>query len=345
MEKNIKINNEEELEDFLSIPQKETIEMMKRLEGDIMVLGIGGKMGPTLGWMAIKAIREAGVSKKVYGVSRFSDKNLVPELERRGITCITCDLLNPEEITKLPEIKNIIFMAGRKFGEVGSDYLTWALNTVVPANVVRFFTDSRFVVFSTGSIYNMWSTDSEGPAETDSFTSVGEYANSCVGRERIFEYYSRQNGTKVLLYRLNYAIDLRYGVLYEIGKHVYESSPIDIETGYANVIWQGDANNIAIRSLEKTASPPEILNVTGGKLRITDVARRFGELMGKEPVFTGTEAPTAFLSNNSKMKRFFGEPPTGLDEMIQLTIEWITKGGRSLNKPTHFQTRDGQFLD
>ena len=345
MEKPADIRNEEELDDVLSIPQGETIEYMKRLDGDIMILGIGGKVGPTLGMTAVKACRQAGVSKKVYGVARFSDGSLMPKLEDQGITCLKCDLLIPEQIESLPKTPNIIFMAGRKFGQTGSDHLTWALNTIVPANVARAFPDSRFVVFSTGSLYDLWPTDTEGPGETHTFTSIGEYANSCLGRERIFEYYSRANGTKALQYRLNYAIDLRYGVLYEIGKQVYEGNPVNLETGYANVIWQGDANNAAIRCLDLAASPPEILNVTGDKVRVRDVAVKFGKIMGKQPSFTGTEAPTAFLSNTAKMRRLLGPPPTSVDTLIHMIADWIMRGGRTLDKPTHFQTRDGQFLD
>ena len=221
-----------------------------------MILGIGGKMGPTLGKMAVKAVREAGITKTIYGVSRFSDASLISKLENDGIQCIPCDLLNPDEVAGLPDVKNIIYLAGRKFGLLGTDYLYWAMNTIAPAYVARRFADSNIVVFSTGSIYDLWPVDSNGPTETDTFTSLGEYANSCLGRERICEYYSRENGTNMLLFRLNYAIDLRYGVLYEIGKQVYNGTPVNLEMGYANVIWQGDANNIAVRCLEHAASPP-----------------------------------------------------------------------------------------
>lgn len=345
MGKPVFFNNENELENFLSIPHDVTVEVVKNLDGDFMILGIGGKMGPTLGKMIINAAKKAGVSKNAYGVSRFSDTNIRTGLEKSGIECFTCDLLNPEEVLNLPTVKNVIFMAGRKFGQAGSDHLTWALNTIVPANVARYFTDSRIVVFSTGSVYDLCPVDSNGPSETDTFTSVGEYANSCLGRERIFEHYSRQNGTKTLLFRLNYAIDLRYGVLYEIGEKVFKCSPINLDMGYANVIWQGDACNYAIRSLELAASPPEILNVTGSKIRVRDVAYLFGDLMGKKPVFFGDEASTALLSDNSKMCRIFGEPPTSLVQMINWITDWIMKGGKILDKPTHFQTRNGQFLD
>lgn len=339
------ITTVEELERFLSEPDNETIEMMKRIKGDIMILGIGGKMGPTLGMMAVKACQQAGIDKTIYGVSRFSEKGLVDHLEENGVTCISCDLLEPENIEKLPKVDNIVFMAGRKFGQSGSDYLSWALNTIVPANVARAFPASRFVVFSTGSIYDLWPTDSEGPDESASFTSIGEYANSCLGRERIFEFYSRKNNTDVLIYRLNYAIDLRYGVLYEIGRHVFEETPVDLTMGYANVIWQGDAANIALRSLELAAHPPEVLNVTGPKLRVRDVAVKFGEIMGKTPRFTGVEAPTAFLSNTVKLTELIGPPRTSIDDMVRLLSAWIERGGATINKPTHFQTRDGRFLD
>lgn len=345
MDEPVSFRNEDELEDFMSEPWPETVDLLGRLDGDIMILGIGGKMGPTLGKMVMKAIRQAGVSKKVYGVSRFSEHGLKSGLEHAGIRCLTCDLLNPDDVAKLPRVRNIIYMAGRKFGLKGTDYLYWAMNTIAPAHAARHFPDSDFVVFSTGSVYDLCPADSHGSSENDIFNSIGEYANSCLGRERIFEYYSRENGTKVLLFRLNYAIDLRYGVLYEIGKKVHDGAPVNLEMGYANVIWQGDANNYAVRCLEHAASPPCILNVTGDKIRIRDVARMFGKIMGRKPVFTGTEAPTAFLSDNSAMKKILGKPPTSLNRMIQWIASWIMKGGRSLDKPTHFQTRDGQFLD
>jgi hypothetical protein len=345
MENILTFDSEDELETFLSRPCAETVDLMKRLEGDFMILGIGGKMGPTLGRMIVRAAEEAGVSKKVYGVSRFSDRYLIPKLENLGIQCIPCDLLLPEEMARLPKVKNIIFMAGRKFGQVGSDYLTWALNVIVPNNTAACFTGSKFVVFSTGSIYDLWPSDSEGPSESDTKYAVGEYANSCLGRERIFEYYSRTNGTKVLLYRLNYAIDLRYGVLLDIGKKVYEGKPVNLEMGYANVIWQGDANNLAIRCLELAACPPRILNVTGDKIRIRDIANGFGKLMGRKPEFSGTEAPTALLSNNAVMKSIFGTPPTSIEQMLRWITDWIIRGGKLLDKPTHYETRDGQFLD
>ena len=345
MERPAVVTTERELDDILSIPQEETVEMMKRLEGDIMILGVGGKMGPTLAMTAVKACRNAGVNKTVYGVARFSEPGIVPALSAKGIECVRCDLLESSEIERLPRVDNIVFMAGRKFGIVGSDHLTWALNTIVPANVARAFPESRFVVFSTGSIYDLRPVDTEGPAEDESFTCIGEYANSCLGRERIFEYYSRANGTRVLQYRLNYAIDLRYGVLFEVGRQVFEGRPVNLTMGYANVIWQGDANNIALRSLELAASPPEKLNVTGGKVRIRDVAESFGRIWGKKPVFEGAEAPTAFLSNTAKLRKLLGAPPTSVDTMIHMLAGWIERGGKSLDKPTHFQTRDGQFLD
>ncbi|MDP2984104.1 MAG: NAD(P)-dependent oxidoreductase [Candidatus Latescibacter sp.] len=345
MENTLSFNNEDDLEYFLSIPYAETVELMKRLDGDFMILGIGGKMGPTLGRMIVLAAEEAGISKKVYGVSRFSNRHLIPRLENWGIRCISCDLLHPEEAARLPKVKNIIFMAGRKFGQTGSDYLTWALNVIVPNNAAACFTESRFVVFSTGSIYDLWPSDSDGPSESDTTYAIGEYANSCLGRERIFEYYSRTYGTKVLLFRLNYAIDLRYGVLLEIGKQVYEGKPNNLAMGYANVIWQGDANNLAIRCLELAACPPRILNVTGDKIRIRDIALRFGKIMDRKAVFSGNEAPTALLSSNTAMKGIFGAPPTSIEQMLRWITDWIVRGGKSLDKPTHYQTRDGQFLD
>ncbi len=339
------IETPEQLDEVITRPREETVDMMKRLEGDIMILGIGGKMGPTIGEMAVRAAQAAGVSKTVYGVSRFSDPSLPAALEARGVTCIPCDLLEPDGIEKLPKAENIIFMAGRKFGQVGSDHLTWALNTVVPANVARAFTDARIVVFSTGSIYDFRPVTSSGSSETDTFSSIGEYANSCLGRERIFEYYSRKGGSKVLQFRLFYAIDLRYGVLLEVGRRVFAGEPVNLDMGYANVIWQGDAADYAIRCLELAASPPEILNVTGERVRIRDAALKFGKLFGKEPRFEGSEAPTALLADISKMERLLGRPPTPPDTMIRWLAGWIERGGTTLDKPTHYETRDGRFLD
>ncbi len=339
------ITDEYQLDDLLCIPQKETVEAVKRLEGDIAILGIGGKIGPTLGRMLVRAAQAAGITKTIFGVSRFSEPGLVAKLEGEGIRCIHCDVMNPEELETLPDVPNIIYMVGRKFGLKGTDYLYWAVNTIAPANAARRFPSSRFVVFSTGSVYDLWPVESEGPSEHHEFNSVGEYANSCLGRERIFEYFSREFGTKTLIYRLNYTIDLRYGVLHDIAGRVDARTPINLEMGYTNVIWQGDAANVAVRCLEHAASPPEILNVTGEKIGVRNVAQRLGEMMGKPPVFEGVEAPTALLSNNAKMRSLFGPPPTPLDAMLRWTAHWVMKGGRSLGKPTHFQTRDGQFLD
>jgi len=341
----VSFRDEDELEDFLSTPQEETVDMMARLDGDIIVLGIGGKMGPTLGSMIVKAARRAGVKKNVYGVSRFSNSGLASKLERQGITCIPCDLLNPDDVSKLPKVRNVIYMAGRKFGIRGTDYLYWAMNTMAPAYTARHFADSNIVAFSTGNVYAMWPTDSSGSSETDPLLPLGEYSNSCIGRERIFEYFSLESGLRVLQFRLSYAIDLRYGVLFEIGRQVFEEKPVSLDTGYANVIWQGDANNIALRCLEHCASPPNILNVTGDRIRIRYAAQQFGEILSKEPRFTGTEAPTAFLSNTDKLKELFGPPPTKSGDMIRWIAGWIKSGGATLDKPTHFQIRDGQYLD
>lgn len=339
------VYTDQEVEDILSIPQPETVELMKRLDGDIMILGIGGKMGPTLGRIISRAIEKAGVSKTLYGVSRFSDESKKKRMEDWGITCISCDLLDEEDIAKLPKVKNVIYMAGRKFGMKGSDYVYWAMNTLAPAYVCKHFKDSDIIVFSSGNVYSFWPADSEGPTEEDPTTPNGEYSNSCVGRERIFEYFSRVNGTRMLQFRLNYAIDLRYGVLYDIAEHVRQGELIDLAMGYANVIWQADANNIAVRCLEHVEAPASVLNVTGPKFSIRDAAQRFGKIMGKEPVFTGEESSSALLSDRSKMKGIFGDPPVTLDQMIEYTADWIMNGGVALNKPTHFERRDGEYLD
>ena len=257
------IANTVELEELLSIPSPKLIDMMKRLKGDIMILGIAGKMGVTMGRLAVRAIKEAGVDKKVIGVARFSNPADRQKLESWGIKTITCDLLDREAVFNLPKVENVIFMAGRKFGTDGSEAQTWAMNVLVPALVAEHFSSSRIVAFSTGCVYPLVSVNNGGCTEDIIPAPVGEYSQSCLGRERIFQYYSNKNKTPVLLFRLNYSIDLRYGVLHDIAQNIWENKPVDNTVGFFNVIWQGDANAAALHALELADSPVAILNVTG----------------------------------------------------------------------------------
>ena len=333
-----------ELEEQLSRPGLELIEMMKRLEGDIMILGIGGKMGPTMGRLAVNAIREAGVNKKVYGVARFSNAEERAKMESWGIETIACDLLDPEAVKTLPQIKNIIFMAGRKFGTQGCEDLTWAMNVLAPAYVGDHFKKSRIVAFSTGCVYPLVSVGTCGCDEEVIPSPVGEYSQSCLGRERIFQNCARKNGTEILLYRLNYAIDLRYGVIHDIAANIMDDKPVDNTVGYFNAIWQGDANSYALRCLEHCANPCAIMNITGPEtVSVEATALKLGKLLGKEVRFKGVPGNQCYLNNSAKMCDIFGYPSVSMDTMIRWQAEWILNGGISIGKPTHFEVNTGKF--
>lgn len=342
MNKMIKSINE--LEDKLSTPSPQLIADIAKIDGDIMILGLGGKMGPTLAKLAKRAIDAAGVDKRVMGASRFSDEGLFQELSDFGIECIKVDLLNDEALKQLPNVENVIYMAGNKFGTSGNEHFTWAMNAYLPGRVSEKYKDSNIVVFSTGNIYPFMPVDSGGATEDVRPSPIGEYAQSCLGRERVFEYFSVKKDTKMLLYRLNYAIDMRYGVLLEVAKSVNDEKPINLNMGYTNVIWQGDANEYAIRSLLHCESPAKKLNITGGEtISIKWLAVEFGKLLGKTPTFESKPAETALLNNASQAFELFGKTSVSIEEMIQWTAEWVKTGGEQLGKPTHFQERKGDF--
>jgi nucleoside-diphosphate-sugar epimerase len=333
-----------ELEARLAQPSPALVEAMARLDGDIMVLGVGGKMGPSLARLAVNAIRAAGVTKRVIGVARFSARGLAEDLGKDGVETIAADLLNEAALRGLPQAPNIIYMAGQKFGTSGAEHLTWAMNTYLPGRVADTLRGSRFVVFSTGNVYPLTPVALGGPVEETPPAPVGEYAQSCLGREQVFRYFSHVHGTPVLLFRLNYANDLRYGVLLDVARAVWEQRPIDLRMGYVNVIWQGDANEYALRSLALCTSPPTILNVSGPEtVAIRWLAERFGEVLGVRPQFSGMEAETALLTNASRAHRLFGYPRVSLRQIIEWTAEWVRAGAPTLDKPTHFQQRDGKF--
>jgi len=338
--------NEIALEELLSEPYPETVELMKRLTGDILILGVAGKVGPSLARLAKRACEEAGVRKRIIGVARFSDPAQRDLLEAAGIETITCDLSDAEQVAALPQCTNVIFLAGRKFGEVGSEPLTWIMNVIVPANVAQVFTKSRIVAYSTGCVYPLVPPDAPGCTEETPAAPVGEYANSCLGRERMFEYYSQKSGTPVVQYRLNYAVDLRYGVLPDIARTIWEGRPVSLAVPTFNCLWQGDANNRTLLCLEHTSSPPAIMNITGPEtLSTREIAEEFGRLFGKPVQFTGTPGEKVFLNDASRSMKLFGPPKVNAETLVKWTADWIRAGGRDLNKPTHFQVTDGQFLD
>ncbi len=340
-----KIDSVEKLEKFLAEPSAKLVEMMKRLDGDIIILGIAGKIGVSLGLQTEEAIRRAGVDKKVYGVARFSRPEERAKLDAAGVITIACDLMEREEVAKLPKVKNVIFMAGRKFGTQGSESVTWGMNVIAPTLTAEHFRESRIVAFSTGCVYPLCSVQEGGCTEEVAPAPVGEYSQSCLGRERIFQYYAEKYHTKLLLFRLNYSVDLRYGVLDDIGRAVWEGRPVSNTVGYYNVIWQGDVTETALLALELASDPCEILNVTGPETAgVEATAILMGKLMDK-PVKFQVEKPGElnYLNNAGKMFRLFGYPRVSLDELIRLQAEWIRNGGPSIGKPTHFEVNNGKF--
>ncbi|HUR88379.1 MAG TPA: NAD(P)-dependent oxidoreductase [Ramlibacter sp.] len=329
-----------QLEDAMSSPSEALVAELAKVPGDIMVLGVGGKMGPTLARMA----KRAAPAKRVIGVARFSEAGLREQLQAHGVECIAADLMSRDALAKLPDVDNIVYMAGRKFGSTGSEWLTWMMNGFVPGLVAERFPRSRIVAFSTACVYPFVDVNSNGAPESAPPTAPsGEYANSCVARERMFEHFSHQFQTPGRLIRLSYAIDMRYGVLHDVAQKVVHREPIDLSMGYANVIWQGEANDWTLRSLAHCTAPTSPLNLSGPRIRIRDVAKAMGERLGIEPLLIGSEAPTAWLIDSSEAYRMFGTPTVSLDNMLGWTADWIRHGGKSLGKPTHYEARDGKY--
>ncbi len=338
------ISSEQQLEDALAEPSQADTKAMAEMLGDLVILGVGGKMGPSLAKRAKRACERAKFPKRIIGIARFSDPAVREDLEAAGVETVSVDLLAPGALAALPEAPNVLFMAARKFGSTGAEHLTWAMNTLLPALVADRYAASRIVAFSTGNVYPLVPVAQGGATEDMMPGPVGEYAQSALGRERVFQFFSERNRTLVTLLRLNYAIDLRYGVLLDIGQKVFDRQPIDVTMGHVNVIWQGDANSVALRSFGLAQSPPTILNVTGPEtVPVRWIARKFGERFGIEPAFEGAEAATALLSNAARCHKLFGYPSVTIEQMIEWVADWIGMGGATLAKPTHFERRDGMF--
>jgi nucleoside-diphosphate-sugar epimerase len=328
------------LDELLCRPSQALIDDLARVGGDVMILGVGGKMGPTLAGLAKAALPE----RRIIAVARFSEEGVEPWLKARGIETIHCDLLDEIAIRRLPQVSNIIFMAGRKFGAEGNPALTWAMNAHVPALVAQAFRNSRIVAFSTGCVYPFVRVDGKGADETTPPDPPGEYAQSCVGRERMFEYFSRAFETPGRLFRLNYAIDMRYGVLHDIATKVRDGAPIDVSLGHVNFIWQGDAASQALRCLAHCETPTSPINVSGHEIRaVRDLAKTFGELLGRQPIITGAEEPTAWLTNTSQATKLFGLPIVDTERLIEWTADWVARAMPSLGKPTKYEVRDGRY--
>ncbi|HEX9462237.1 MAG TPA: NAD-dependent epimerase/dehydratase family protein [Alphaproteobacteria bacterium] len=336
-----RIRDVEHLEDLMTTPGPQLRADMAKLAGDIIILGVGGKMGPTLARLA----KHAAPQKRVIGVARFSENGLRDKLAGWGIECIEADLLDRKQIDALPKLPNVVFMAGRKFGASDREDLTWAMNAHVPALVAEAFAGSNIVAFSTGNVYPYVNVTQGGATErTPAVPPSGTYANSCVAREGMFTYFSRLHGTPGRLIRLNYAIDMRYGVLHDIATKVFQGQPIDLATGHVNVIWQGDANTIVLRAFGHCTTPTSPLNVSGLEtISVRQLAETFGQRFNKPPNLAGSEAPDAWLINTTEARRLFGPPSVTVATLIDWTADWVSRGGQSLGKPTRYQTRDGVF--
>jgi len=338
------IQTVEQLEDLLSEPTQAVVEAMRRIPGDIILLGVGGKIGPSLARMARRASDIARVKRRVIGVSRFSDEGERRKLEAQGVETLQCDLLDEEAVDKLPMATNVIYLAGLKFGSSDRVATTWAMNTYLPSIICRRFRSSRIVAYSTGAVYGLSRVSAGGSTEGDAPEPVGEYAMSCLGRERMFEYFSRTANIPVALIRLFYACEVRYGVMVDLAQKIANDEPIDVSMGWFNVIWQGDNNAMTLLALEHAASPPFVLNITGPELlSIRDVATAMGERMDRKPKFSGAEQETTCAGNAAGAQKLFGLPCVNAERLMEWAVDWVKRGGEYLGKPTHFEVRDGRY--
>ncbi len=338
------IENEEDLDEVLTRPRPLLVEFIKTLHSPLLLLGAGGKMGPSLAVLARRAAQMAGHRLEIVAASRFSNATTRKWLEDHEIKTISCNLLEPDGLQQIPDAENIIYLVGQKFGTTQNPSATWAINSLAPANACTRYPHSKIAALSSGSIYPLTPIENGGAVETTPLTPLGEYANACVARERIFEYFSQQNGTPVALIRLFYAVDLRYGVLVDLAQKVFSGEPVDLTMGYLNWIWQGDANEMILRCLSLTRTPPLPLNLTSPLcVSVQEIALKFGEIMGKRVQFVGSEANTALLGNPARLCEQLGEPATPLEVVMRWTAHWVQHQGRLLGKPTHFEVRDGRY--
>jgi nucleoside-diphosphate-sugar epimerase len=338
------IRDLEELNELLSEPTEATVRALTAVKGDIVILGVGGKMGPTLARMAKRASEDAGIRRKVIGVSRFSSDQCERQLHAWSVETVRCDLLDRASLSKLPDAPNVVYMAGMKFGSTGQESMTWAMNSFLPGLIGERYRHSRIAAFSTGNVYGLCPVSARGSRETDPVNPVGEYAMSCLGRERIFEHFSRVGMTNVSILRLNYACEMRYGVLVDIAKCVHAGQPVPISMGYLNAIWQGDASAISLQALALASTPPFVINIAGPELlSVRRVAEQFGTIFQKPVRFEGAESDDALLSDASKAFALFGLPNVSATQLMTWIADWIARGEATSTKPTHFENRAGRF--
>jgi nucleoside-diphosphate-sugar epimerase len=339
-----RIENVDQLEDLLSEPTEAAVEALAGLDGDLIILGVAGKMGPTLARMAVRAFERAGARSRVIGVARFSEAGVEEQLRACSVDTIRCDLLDPSQLDALPEVPNVMFMTGMKFGATGQEGLTWAMNCWLPGLVCRKYRHSRIVAFSTGNVYGLTPVAQGGSVESDPLRPVGEYAQSCLGRERIFEHFSRMNDIPMSLLRLNYATEMRYGVLVDLAQQILQGHPVDVTMGHVNALWQADANAMALASFAHVSTPPLILNLAGPELlSVRRIVEGFALRFRRSLVVEGIESNDALLSNAQRAHRLFGYPRVSAGQMIAWIADWLECGGDTLGKPTHFEVRHGQF--
>jgi nucleoside-diphosphate-sugar epimerase len=338
------IQTEDELDELLSRPRPQLVQLIRELRSPLMILGAGGKMGPTLAVLARRAAHEAGHKLEIRAVSRFADSRARDWLEEHGVCTLVSDLMDRRAVNRLPDSENVLYLVGLKFGTAQNPAQTWAVNTLVPAHVLEQYSTARIVALSTGNVYPFGPIARGGSIESDPLTPLGEYGNAAVGRERICEYFSQRNGTRLALLRLFYAVELRYGVLRDLADRIWAGHPVELANGWFNCIWQGDANEMVIRSLSLAASPPNAFNLTNAEIfRVRTIASRLGELLDRPVNFAGQEGETCLTGNPSKLCAKLGTPATDLETVLRWTAAWVKQGGRSLGKPTHFETRDGRY--
>ncbi len=338
------IDDEQKLDEALTRPRPILIDFIKTVQSPLVILGAGGKMGPSLAVLARRAAEAAGKELEIVAASRFSDRDVCKWLDERGVRTLSLDLMERKSYNALPDSGNILYLVGLKFGTTQNPALTWATNTLIPAYTCERYPGAKIAALSSGNVYPLTPVHSKGSREADPLTPPGEYANSCVARERIFDYFSSRDSTRVALVRLSYAVDLRYGVLLDIARRVFQGEAVDLTMGFLNCIWQGDANEMILRCLSLARSPAYPINLTGTeRLSVRQVAEQFARRMGKEALFQRKEADTALLSNTSRLVQALGAPPTPAERMMRWTADWVMSSGRTYNKPTHFQARDGKY--